>query len=59
MTELPILVTTHDLATLLHVAPGTVRRWASEDQWTAYGTRRQRLWDFNEAQESADRRYPA
>ena len=59
MTELPILVTTKDLATLLHVSVGTVRRWASEDRWVAYGTRRHRLWDYNEAQESADRRAPA
>lgn len=59
MTELPILVTTADLATLLHVAAGTVRRWASEDHWTAYGTRRNRLWDWNEAQESSDRRASA
>lgn len=59
MTELPILVTTSDLATLLHVATGTVRRWASEDRWTPYGTRRNRLWDYNEAQESHDRRAAA
>ena len=52
-------MTTKDLATLLHVSVGTVRRWASEDRWVAYGTRRHRLWDYNEAQESADRRAPA
>lgn len=39
------------------VAPGTIRRWASEDRWYPYGTRRYRLWNLIEAQTSYERRH--
>jgi uncharacterized protein YjcR len=34
------------------VARGTVRRWASQDRWVPYGTRRYRKWDLREAEAS-------
>ena len=52
------LAPTASVAYLFDVAVGSVRRWASEDGWTPYGTRRHRLWDLNQAQASYDRRHP-
>jgi len=52
------LAPTASVAYLFDVAVGTVRRWASEDGWTPYGTRRHRVWDLNQAQASHDRRHP-
>lgn len=40
------------------VAKGTIRRWASEDRWTPFGTRRRRLWSLRDAQKSFERRHP-
>lgn len=40
------------------VAEGTIRRWASEDHWHPYGTRRHRLWDLTQAQRSYEQRHP-
>ena len=40
------------IATHYRVARGTVRRWASEDRWVPYGTRRYRRWDLREAEAS-------
>lgn len=40
------------------VAEGTIRRWAHEDRWQPYGTRRRRLWNLTEVQRSYVRRYP-
>jgi hypothetical protein len=53
-----ILLDTEALAVRFRVAPGTVRYWASMDEWTAYGTRRHRLWNLAEAQASYDKRHP-
>lgn len=43
------LVDTETIATWCDVAPGTIRRWASQDHWHPYGTRRHRLWNLAEA----------
>ncbi|NUT53695.1 MAG: hypothetical protein HOV94_41360 [Saccharothrix sp.] len=53
------LLDTEAIALHYGVAPGTVRRWASQDRWHPYGTRRTRRWDLNQAQQSYDRRHPA
>lgn len=50
------LIDTEAIALHFKVAPGTVRRWASEDGWHPYGTRRFRLWSLADAQRSADKR---
>lgn len=50
------LLDTEAIAHHFHVAPGTIRRWASEDQWHRYGTRRNRLWSLADAQRSWERR---
>jgi hypothetical protein len=54
----PLLILTDTEALAVHhgVAPGTIRRWASEDRWTPYGTRRHRLWSMDDAQASARKR---
>jgi 23S rRNA G2445 N2-methylase RlmL len=52
------LLDTEALALHHKVAPGTIRRWASEDAWHRYGTRRHRLWSMAEAQRSARNRQP-
>jgi len=52
------LLDTEALALHHGVAPGSIRRWASEDGWHRYGTRRHRLWSMAEAHESAARRQP-
>lgn len=46
------LVDVQAIAAWCKVAPGTVRRWASQDRWHPYGTRRHRLWDLTEVQAS-------
>lgn len=51
-----IPLSTKDIAQILGVPTGTLYRWAHEDQWTRYGVRNRRRWDFNEAQASHDRR---
>lgn len=53
---LVVLVDTEALALHHDVAVGTIRRWASEDRWQPYGTRRHRLWSMDDAAESARRR---
>lgn len=53
-----ILLDTQAIAVHYRVARGTVGRWASEDRWVKYGTRRRRLFDLREAQASYDRRHP-
>lgn len=50
------LLDTEALAFHHQVAPGTIRRWASEDRWHPYGTRRHRLWSMADAEASATRR---
>jgi 23S rRNA G2445 N2-methylase RlmL len=50
------LLDTEALALHHKVAPGTIRRWASEDGWHRYGTRRHRLWSMADAQASQDKR---
>lgn len=52
------LLDTEALAHHHGVAPGTIRRWASEDRWHRYGTRRHRLWSMAEAGASWERRQP-
>jgi 23S rRNA G2445 N2-methylase RlmL len=52
------LLDTEALAHHHKVAPGTIRRWASEDHWHPYGTRRFRLWSMADAQRSAEKRQP-
>ncbi|RKT49299.1 hypothetical protein [Saccharothrix australiensis] len=52
------LLDTEAIAHHYGVAPGTIRRWASEDGWHAYGTRRTRTWDLSQAQASYDKRHP-
>jgi uncharacterized protein YjcR len=52
------LLDTEALAHHHHVAPGTIRRWAHEDGWHPYGTRRFRLWSMAEAKASAEKRQP-
>lgn len=52
------LVDTEALAHHHKVAPGTIRRWASEDGWHRYGTRHHRLWSMAEAAKSWERRQP-
>lgn len=54
-----ILMSTADVAHLLRIPIGTLHRWAHEDSWERYGTRRRRLWDIDVAQASHDRRRPA
>jgi hypothetical protein len=49
----PLLCDVEAIALLYRVARGTVRRWASEDRWTPYGTRRYRKWDLRQAEGSA------
>ena len=44
------------IAWQFNVAPGTIRRWASEDRWTPLGTRRTRQWDLEQARISYERR---
>ncbi|HVM13622.1 MAG TPA: hypothetical protein VM287_04750 [Egibacteraceae bacterium] len=51
------LLDTEAIAYHFRVAPGTIRRWASEDHWHPYGTRRRRLWSLADAQASAERRH--
>lgn len=51
------LLDTEALAAWLHVAPGTIRRWASEDRWHPYGTRRYRLWSLRDAEASYNQRH--
>lgn len=51
------LLDTAALANHYHVAPGTIRRWACEDHWASYGTRRTRQWNMIEVQASYDRRH--
>lgn len=48
--------TTAGISTLFRVPAGTVYRWASEDRWRRRGTRRNRRWNVEDAQESHDRR---
>lgn len=57
----PLVVLTDTEALAVHhgVAIGTIRRWASEDRWRPYGTRRHRLWSMEEARASARRREEA
>ena len=50
------LLDTEAIAHHFQVAPGTIRRWASEDGWHPYGTRKARLWSLADAQASHDRR---
>ncbi|MBW0088251.1 hypothetical protein I4I73_03350 [Pseudonocardia sp. KRD-184] len=50
------LLDTEAIAFHYSVAPGTVRRWASEEGWHRYGTRRHRLWSLAQAQQSVDER---
>lgn len=50
------LLDTEAIALHYQVAPGTIRRWASEDHWHRYGTRRHRLWSMTDAQQSWTRR---
>lgn len=52
------LLDTEAIAVHYKVAPGSIRRWASEDVWHRYGTRRHRLWSLDEAQMSYERRQP-
>lgn len=54
----PLVVLTDTEALAVHhgVAPGTIRRWASEDGWRPYGTRRHRLWSMDDAAASARKR---
>jgi 23S rRNA G2445 N2-methylase RlmL len=46
------LLDTEALAIYYDVAPGTIRRWASEDRWRPYGTRRHRFWNLTEVKAS-------
>lgn len=57
--EGPIRVSVSDAAKLFDVPTGTIRRWASEDDWTPHGTRRRRRWELPQVQESYDRRRAA
>lgn len=50
------LLDTEAIAVHYRVAPGTIRRWACQDRWRAYGTRRHRLWNLRDAQQSYERR---
>lgn len=52
------LIDAEALAVHFKVAVGSIRRWASEDEWTSYGTRRHRLWSLYDAQHSYEKRYP-
>lgn len=52
-----ILLCASDIAVHYRVAPGTIRRWACQDQWHPYGTRRFRTWSLWDAQESYERRH--
>jgi hypothetical protein len=52
------LLDTEAIALHYKVARGSVSRWASEDRWHPYGTRRRRLWDLAEAQASYEKRHP-
>ena len=54
----PILLDTQAIAVHYRVPRGTVGRWAHEDRWVKYGTRRRRLFDLREVQVSYDRRHP-
>lgn len=51
------LLDTEALALHHGVARGTIRRWASEDRWHPYGTRRHRLWSMDDARKSRQRRH--
>jgi hypothetical protein len=52
------LLDTAALALHYGVAVGTIRRWASEDRWHPYGTRRHRQWDMAAARRSWEKRHP-
>lgn len=52
-----ILVDTAALARHFGVAAGTIRRWACQDTWPKYGTRRQRLWNLLDAERSHTTRH--
>jgi uncharacterized protein YjcR len=52
-----VLLDTEAIAHHFKVAPGTIRRWASQDQWHPYGTRRHRTWSLWEAQASWEHRH--
>jgi hypothetical protein len=54
----PKLLDVEAIARHYGVARGTVGRWACEDRWVKYGTRRRRLYDLAEVQESFERRHP-
>lgn len=51
------LLDTEAIAVHYKVSTGTIRRWACEDRWHRYGTRRQRLWNLTEAQRSWEKRH--
>lgn len=52
-----MLLDTEAIAGHYGVATGTIRRWASQDHWHPYGTRRYRQWSLWDAQDSYDRRH--
>lgn len=58
ITKTPKLVDTEAIACHYGVARGTIRRWASQDRWHPYGTRRHRFWNLHEAQRSYQKRHP-
>lgn len=45
----PTLLDYDALSVYLQVPNGTLRYWASKDQWTPYGTPRARLWSLAQA----------
>lgn len=51
------LLDTEAIAHHYGVATGTIRRWASEDGWHPYGTRRFRSWSLDDAQRSWEKRH--
>jgi uncharacterized protein YjcR len=55
---LPTRADTEAVASQYSVAVGTIYRWASEDNWTRYGTARARLWSLEQAYNSWARRHP-
>ncbi len=51
-----ILVSVSEASKLFGVLPGTLRRWASEDQWDRFGGPRSRHWRIEQVQAGHNKR---
>ena len=54
--ERGILLTIAEAVAIYRVPAGTLRRWASEDDWTPFGSGYRRYWSYDQVQDSYDER---